>query len=201
MDALCQNDRRTSRRFAVPLDGTLFGPSGAAWRCEVLELSAGGARVQAPGFPAAATAVTLYVTRIGPIEAEVLEAAGETLRLQFAADAPRRGQISQLLNAMVEGGRARPARARRKPRLATTGLHFIRADGETVACDALDLSFQGISLRTPVRPPVGECVTIGGSLGRVVRHHDLGIVVRFGQVPAGAAARLAAYRAPVPPPG
>lgn len=199
MDALCQNDRRTWRRFAVPLAGRLFGPSGAAWRCEVLELSAGGARVQAPGLPAA-TAVTLYVARIGSVDAEVLEAVHGTLRLRFSVDDARRGQISQLLDAMVQDGLARPGRTRRKPRLATTGLHFIRADGQTVACDALDLSFQGISLRVPVRPPVGEHVTIGGCQGRVVRHHDQGIVVQFGQAPAGTPATPAASRPSVAPP-
>ena len=199
MDALCQNDRRTWRRFAVPLAGRLFAPSGAAWRCEVLELSAGGARVQAPGLPAA-TAVTLYVARIGPVDAEVLEAVNGTLRLRFVANEARRGQISQLLDAMVQDGLARPGRARRKPRLATAGLHFVRADGETVACDALDLSFQGMSLRAPVRPPVGEQITIGGCQGRVVRHHDQGIVVQFGQAPAGMAPPPTASRPPIAPP-
>jgi len=43
----------------------------------------------------------------------------------------------------------------------------------------VDLSTSGISLRTRVKPPVGEFVLIGHMAGRVVRHHSEGIGVEF----------------------
>jgi hypothetical protein len=45
-----------------------------------------------------------------------------------------------------------------------------------------------VSLKTDVRPPIGEFVLIGQMAGRVARHHDQGIGIEFvGGAPASAA--------------
>jgi hypothetical protein len=43
----------------------------------------------------------------------------------------------------------------------------------------LDLSVSGISVKTDVRPPIGEFVLIGQMAGRVARHHGEGIGIEF----------------------
>jgi hypothetical protein len=48
-----------------------------------------------------------------------------------------------------------------------------------VACEVVDLSLSGLSLKTTVKPPIGEVITIGQVSGRVVRHHESGIAVEF----------------------
>jgi hypothetical protein len=48
-----------------------------------------------------------------------------------------------------------------------------------VQCEVLDLSLSGLSLKTMVKPPLGEVITIGHVSGRVVRHHESGIAVEF----------------------
>jgi hypothetical protein len=56
---------------------------------------------------------------------------------------------------------------------------FVRAGGEYEACALLDISPQGMSLRTESRPPIGEIVKLGRSCGRVARHHADGIGIQF----------------------
>jgi hypothetical protein len=54
-----------------------------------------------------------------------------------------------------------------------------RENGEHISCDVLDISLDGVSLRTRIRPPVGEIVNLGRTRGRVVRHHIDGIAVQY----------------------
>src|SRR5277367_3322327 len=75
---------------------------------------------------------------------------------------------------------------RRHDRTPTKGIaRFTRSDGQFVACEVMDLSVSGVSLKTDVRPPIGEFVLIGQMAGRVARHHDQGIGIEFiGGTPA-----------------
>ena len=60
-----------------------------------------------------------------------------------------------------------------------SALHFQRPSGEEIRCDVLDISLQGLSLKTNGRPPINEVIQIGKTFGRVARHHDQGIGVEF----------------------
>ncbi|MBV9045106.1 MAG: hypothetical protein JO348_05225, partial [Alphaproteobacteria bacterium] len=42
-----------------------------------------------------------------------------------------------------------------------------------------DLSPTGVSVKTALKPPVGEFVLIGRLAGRVARHHEHGIGIQF----------------------
>lgn len=198
MYALSQNDRRAWRRFDVPLAGKLFGASGSAFDCEVLELSPGGARLQAQtDLPMGA--VTLYLDRIGRIPAKTVAATPTVLHLHFQCGEDRRHLISQHLGQMVQAGQARPSRLRRQHRMSISGFPLVLADGTALACDVLDLSARGALLRVAARPPLGELVSIGDAQGRVARHHDDGIAVEFLRAPPALAMPIpAAYRAPPP---
>ena len=56
---------------------------------------------------------------------------------------------------------------------------MVRANGQVLVCDVLDISLDGVSVRTEVRPPLGEIVNLGRSHGRVVRHHADGFAVQY----------------------
>ena len=65
---------------------------------------------------------------------------------------------------------------------------FTRADGQIVQCEIMDISTGGVSLRTDIRPELGEFVLIAQLAGRVTRHHDQGIDIEFvGQQPGAEA--------------
>ena len=42
-----------------------------------------------------------------------------------------------------------------------------------------DISVGGVSLKTDVKPPIGEFVLIAQIAGRIARHHDHGIGIEF----------------------
>jgi hypothetical protein len=48
-----------------------------------------------------------------------------------------------------------------------------------VHCEVMDISASGVSLKTDVRPAIGEFVLIAQMAGRIARHHDHGIGIEF----------------------
>ncbi len=178
------DELRTWRRYKVPVAGKLFGISTSAVDCEVLDLSSGGARIQlaqqVPEGP-----VTLYIDRIGRIEAEVAGQEGGEVRLRFICSEARRHSISEVVGQMLQGGVAQITRLRRQNRIPLSNFYLVRDNGMIVPCDALNISQRGMSLRAKVMLPVGELATVGQSRVRVVRHHDDGFAVEYIQPAAG----------------
>jgi len=69
---------------------------------------------------------------------------------------------------------------RRHERSSRKGFaKFTRADGQVVHCEVTDISVGGVSLKTDVKPPIGEFVLIAQIAGRVARHHNDGIGIEF----------------------
>ena len=53
------------------------------------------------------------------------------------------------------------------------------ADGQVINCEVMDISVGGVSLKSEVRPPLGEYVLIASMAGQVARHHEHGIGIEF----------------------
>ena len=66
-------------------------------------------------------------------------------------------------------------------RRASYGTHFTRSTGEQVRCEVLDLSLTGVSVRSELKPAVGEHILIPAiAPGRVARHQRVdGIGIEF----------------------
>jgi hypothetical protein len=58
-------------------------------------------------------------------------------------------------------------------------LSFGGPAGQIVHCEVMDISVGGVSLKTDVRPPIGEFVLIAQIAGRVARIHEDGIGIEF----------------------
>jgi hypothetical protein len=54
--------------------------------------------------------------------------------------------------------------------------------GVTVPCKVTDVSLSGAAVMADVRLPIGSPVTLGRTLGRVVRHHEGGFAMEFSRV-------------------
>lgn len=194
------SDRRGQARFAAVLRGRLATAGGRGRDCAVLDISTTGAAVRC-ALPPVKGPVTLHLDEIGRVRATIVQsAAPDILRLAFTCDDAGRNAIAAALYQLLEKGQARPLPRRRQDRIAMTDFHLLRANGERIACEVLDISLQGISLRTAQRPPLGEQVTVAGRPGHVVRHHDQGIAI---QLAAGAPGAPGGDRLPRPyrPPG
>lgn len=174
-------DRRRYRRVRIDLPGKLFVPATSTeYACTVVDMSPGGASVAIEGELPVGTTVVLYANTFGRYEGEVARLDGPRLGLKFHSTAMKRERTAEQLTLFINKALLDDSVLRRDDRTPTRGLtRFVRCDGQVVPCEVLDLSMSGISVKTDVRPAVGEFVLIGQLAGRVARHHESGLGIEF----------------------
>jgi hypothetical protein len=175
------HDNRKYERVKLFLPGQLFNPiNEQSVECKVLNLSAGGAAVQCDATFAAGLTLVLYIENFGRFEGETIVHAGGQLALKFAIGEGKRGRLKDMIKSFAADGVAGVTQMRKHARMPSLISGSItRANGEHVSCDVLDISLDGVSLRTSIRPQVGEIINLGRTRGRVVRHHPDGIAVQY----------------------
>jgi len=173
-------ERRRSRRVRLDLPGRLFIPAGGEEvPCHVAELSPGGASLVCELAAVPGSEVVLYVGGFGRFEGNVVRRDSKGFSVRFSCTPLKRERIAEQLtmflnNAPVSGASLRGERANHKE-----FAKFTRADGQIVYCQMIDISAGGVSLRTDVRPALGEFVLIAKMAGRVAHHHEKGIDIEF----------------------
>jgi len=179
--AKAKAERRRFRRVRVDLSGRLFVPADSReCHCKVVDLSPGGASIECDMALEADTQVVLYVDGFGRLEGSIVRAADASFGLRFNCTPAKRERIAEQMILLMNSKLLDESELRRHDRTPTKGIaRFTRADGQLVACEVLDLSVSGVSLKTNMRPPIGEFVLIGQMAGRVARHHEQGIGIEF----------------------
>jgi len=179
--AQARAERRRFLRVRVDLGGRLYLPAEEREeRCRIVDMSPGGAQVTCEHIPAADTQVIIYVDGFGRFEGVVVRPTDKSFGINFQCSALKRERVAEQLTVLMNKGSVDDAMLRRHERAPTRGLaRFTRANGDIVACEVLDLSLSGLSLKTEARPPVGEVVLIGQMAAKVVRYHENGIAVEF----------------------
>ena len=174
-------DKRRFRRVRVDLPGKLFLPEERLEiACTVIDLSPGGAQIRCEQSTEAATSVVLYVDWFGRFEGHIARRDGFDHGVRFVSTALKRERTAEQLTLYMNRTLMDNVDLRRHDRTPSKGFtRFTRADGQLVPCEVLDLSMSGISLKTGMKPPIGEFVLIGQMAGRIARHHDNGIGIEF----------------------
>jgi hypothetical protein len=187
-------ERRQYQRVRVELSGRLFSPTeGREAPCRIVGLSPGDAHVTSDFVPQNDEQVVLYIDGFGRVEGTVARSATDFFSVKFQCSALKREKIVELLTLYVNRDLVDETVVRRHDRAPTSGLaRFTRANGDSFSCEVLDLSLSGLSLKTEIRPPIGEIVLIGPTAGRVVRYHENGIAIEFTSPPGERAARAPA---------
>jgi hypothetical protein len=179
--AQAKAERRRFLRVRVDLAGRLFVPAEEREeRCRIVDMSPGGVQVTCDHVPPADMPIIIYIDGFGRFEGAVVRPTETSFGVQFHCSALKRERVAEQLTALMNKGIVDESMLRRHERAPTRGLaRFTRANGDIVACEVLDLSLGGVSLKTEVRPPVGEVVLIGQMAGKVVRYHENGIAIEF----------------------
>jgi hypothetical protein len=179
--AQAKAERRRFVRVQVDLSGRLFVPGdGREAKCKVIDLSPGGAQLAAEFVPAADTNIILYIDGFGRFEGLVMRPDETSFGMKFNCSALKRERVAEQLTIYMNRGELDESVLRRHDRTPTKGFaRFTRANGDIMACEVVDLSLSGVSLKTDSRPPLGEIVLIGQMAGKVVRHHEEGIAIEF----------------------
>jgi len=179
--AKAKAERRRFRRVRVDLSGRLFVPADSReCHCKVVDLSPGGASLECDLALDADTQVVLYIDGFGRLEGSIVRVGDASFGVRFNCTAAKRERIAEQMILLMNSKLLDESELRRHDRTPTKGIaRFTRADGQLVACEVLDLSVSGVSLKTNMRPPIGEFVLIGQMAGRVARHHEQGIGIEF----------------------
>jgi len=179
--AKARAERRRFKRIRVDLPGRLFVPAeDREARCTVIDLSPGGAAIDCEIAPVQDAQVVLYVDGFGRFEGTVVRPQGGGFGVRFNCSPLKRERIAEQLMLFLNKTLVDSTVMRRHERAPTKGFtRFTRADGQLVRCEVLDLSTSGVSVKTDIRPPIGEYVLIGQMAGRIARHHESGIGIEF----------------------
>ena len=179
--AKARAERRRFKRIRVDLPGRLFVPAEEREaRCTVIDLSPGGAAIDCEIAPTQDAQVVLYVDGFGRFEGTMVRPQRGGFGVRFNCSPLKRQRIAEQLMLFLNKALVDPSVLRRHERAPTKGFtRFTRADGQLIRCEVLDLSTSGVSVKTDIRPPIGEYVLIGQMAGRVARHHESGIGIEF----------------------
>lgn len=81
--------------------------------------------------------------------------------------------------------------AMRRARASAVGSTcFTRSNGQCAPCNVIDLSASCVSVKTHIKPPLGEYVLIGQMAGRIEHHYGLGVRIKFVGGPPNAYGQL-----------
>ena len=174
-------ERRRFRRVRVDLPGRLFLPADSREaRCTVTDLSPGGAAITCELVPDLGAAVVLYVDGFGRFEGAVTRQNRSGFGIGFVCTPSKRERTAEQLTLFLNKTLVDDSVLRRHERSNQKGFaKFTRADGQIVHCEVMDISVGGVSLKTDIKPPLGEFVLIAQIAGRVARHHADGIGIAF----------------------
>ena len=174
-------ERRRFRRVRVDLPGRLFLPADSREaRCTVADLSPGGAAITSDLVPELGAAVVLYVDGFGRFEGTVARQNGYGFGLAFVCTPSKRERTAEQLTLFLNKALVDDSVLRRHERSSQKGFaKFTRADGQIVHCEVMDISVGGVSLKTDIKPPIGEFVLIAQIAGRIARHHGDGVGIEF----------------------
>ena len=181
MDDYFKYDCRLSERLAVDRPGHIFIRGEAAGTpCQVVNIAASGARIETAKAFLPYAPLVLYAEGFGRFDCITVPGQGKLTGVMFIMGQDAMRAHMQKLSEIGATGDIPPTRLRRHPRTAAKGRgHFKDGKGRHTQCELVDVSQQGASLRTPMRPPVGEVIGFGNTLGRVVRHHADGVGIFF----------------------
>jgi hypothetical protein len=173
-------DDRKYERVMLHLPGQLFNPSDeTAVACKILNLSAGGAALRCDSEFPNGISLVLYIDNFGRFEGKTVVHENGQLGLEFSIRETKRARLVEMLKSFLHEGVTGVMHMRRRARAPSFDNNIILENGKRAAYDILDISLEGLSLRTRLRPSIGEIVNLGRIRARVIRQDAEGIAVEY----------------------
>jgi PilZ domain len=176
-------ERRRFRRVAVSATGRLYIPATLEEAvCTVVDISPGDASLHCKLLQEPTGRAVIYLDTLGRFEGPIIRSKDDGFVMSFTCSPQKREKLVDQLMLEMNRKILTEADLRRFERVESgvgSFTHFTRSNGEQVRCEVIDLSLNGVSVRTDQRPPPGEHLLIGHRAGRVARHHDDGVTIEF----------------------
>ncbi len=177
-------DRRLYRRVPILLFGRFMREDKQEFPCQVINMSAGGMALLSPVPCDEGERIVAYLDNFGRIEGSVIRCFEGGFAIRIVASPFRREKIANLLTWLVNqqslGLAEDRGHDRSVPKRPESKL--ILPNGETLDCRVIDVSLSGASVTINPRPPLDTLVVLGRMRGRIVRHHERGVAIKFADV-------------------
>ena len=181
--ARAQKERRRFRRVHVAITGRLYIPATQEEAiCTVEDISPGDACLACELREEPKGRAVIYLDALGRFEGPIVRARDGGFVMTFSCSLQKREKLADQLTLEMNRHLFTEADLRRYDRVEAAGgsfTHFTRSTGEQIRCEVLDLSLNGVSVRSDLKAPIGEHILIGHRAGRVARHHEDGIGIEF----------------------
>jgi len=176
-------ERRRFRRVRLAITGRLYVPATQEEaNCTVEDISPGGVSVCCELQQEPKGQVVIYFDKLGRFEGPIARTKSGAFSMRFSCSKQRRERLADRLTLELNRHLLTGADLRRFGRTkvpTSKSAQITRFCGERVDCEIIDLSPTGMSVRTQLKPPVGEHVLIGNRAGRIARHHPEGIGIEY----------------------
>jgi hypothetical protein len=176
-------ERRRFRRVHVAVAGRVYIPASQEEAiCIVEDISPGDASILCELREEPTGRAVIYLDTLGRFEGPIVRSRPGGYIMTFTCSLQKREKLAELLMLEMNRSLLSDADFRGSDRVeAAAGMftHFTRTSGEQTRCEVIDMSLSGVSVRTDVKPPIGEHILMGHRAARVARHHEEGIGVEF----------------------
>lgn len=168
------------RQISRILFGRFMLPDTSEHSCQVSELSVEGAIFSSNLAPPGGLPIVAYIETIGRVVGVSGDATDGGFKVNFTLAGNRRERLASRL-ASLRGTPEEESEPRRAPRYTLSGSssQLSLPDGRLYACEVLDISLTGASVKTEILPSLGTCIVLGKMRGRIVRYTDQGIAIEF----------------------
>jgi len=176
--------RREARRHArvgVDLEAKCLFEDRREATCRIVDMSVGGAAVEAPAIGDPRERVVAYVDEIGRLEGRIVRRFPGGFAFHWDVSPNRRDKLADRLTWIANRAVLGLTEDRRHDRLVPTApwSRLVLADGSAVRCRILDVSASGAAVRAETPPALGATVFLGRMSGKVVRRNDAGVGIEF----------------------
>jgi len=173
-------ERRRHRRVELNVPGRALARSRGEFRCVLVDISPGGARIRAEAPPDAGERVVMLFDGFGRVEGEVVRAGRGGFAVRFITSQRKRDRLGDAITWRFNMERLGLNEDRAAPRKPGHGRALIKLrDGVIIRADVVDVSVSGAAFACLERPRVGEPVQVGEMHGHVARWLDNGFAVSF----------------------
>ena len=157
--------------------GRFMLPDMSEYPCQVDSIDADGATLLSEQAVESGTSIIAYLEDIGRVDGTLETVTEGGFYIAFNLTGQRRERMERRLEWIDN---ADPAGRRDKRFVPETSVSQITlSDGREYACEVLDISISGASIKTDVLPSIGTYLSLGKMRGRVVRFTADGIGIEF----------------------
>lgn len=178
---LARQDVRRHVRVPLALTARCMFEDRREVTCRVIDMSVGGAAIEAPAQGSSRERVVAYVDEIGRLEGRIVRRFSGGFAITWNATPARQDKLAERLTWILNRSRLGFEEGRRHERCvpAHPWSNLVFADGTEVRCRVVDVSTSGAAIRTDLRPVMGETVFLGRMSGRVVRSGEGSVAIEF----------------------